>query len=261
MKEYHKVSLIGSGNVSTNLALSLEKKGHTINEIYSLNSKNSEKLTRKLYQASVNPDLDFSNSQSKVFIISVTDQEIKAVAEKINLPEHHCILVHTSGTVPLEVLSGFHSFTGVFYPLQTFTKEKILEFKNIPICIEGSDNTTSKVLLAIGKSLSDNVYWMDSSSRKKIHLAAVFASNFSNHMLLIAKELMENQDLDFNLLEPLIVETINKSLTLGPEKTQTGPAIREDLRVIKEHLSELEGMPELADIYRIISEHIVKKYN
>lgn len=252
-----RTSFIGSGNLAWHLAPALDNVGYPVREVYSQHPKHAAALVGKLYEAHVNISLDFSASSSRIFIISVSDDALQEVAQKIVLPDN-AIVVHTSGSQPLSILddSGSQNI-GVFYPLQTFSKTKKVDFKSTPIFIESESSDVEKALMKMAKAISNNVKRINSEERKALHVAAVFASNFSNHMLTIAREIATQNDLDFNVLKPLIAETLNKSLEIGPEKAQTGPAIRGDFEVLERHMEFLRENPELAEIYKVISQHII----
>ncbi len=149
---------------------------------------------------------------------------------------------------------------GVFYPLQTFTRTKKINFRDVPIFIESETKEAEKVLTKLGRSISSQVKLISSDERKALHVAAVFASNFTNHMLRISQDLLTNHKLDFDLLKPLITETINKSLTIGPHSAQTGPAVRVDHEVLDNHLDFLQQDESVAAIYRQITQHIIDSY-
>jgi predicted short-subunit dehydrogenase-like oxidoreductase (DUF2520 family) len=253
----HKVSFVGSGNLAWHLAPALDNVGYPVREVYSKNPKHAAALVGRLYEAHVNISLDFSASASRIFIISVSDDAIQEVAQKIVLPDD-AIVVHTSGSQPLSVLDDTGSQNmGVFYPLQTFSKAKKVDFKSTPIFVESESSDVEKVLMKMAKALSGKVKRISSEERKALHVAAVFASNFSNHMLTIAKEITKQNDLDFDVLKPLIAETLNKSLEIGPEKSQTGPAVRGDFEILERHMEFLKENPELAEIYKVVSQHII----
>src|SRR5687767_13519786 len=211
------ISFIGSGNLAWHLAPALDNTDFPVKEIFSQRSKHAAALADRLYQAEVRRSLDFSESPSSVFIIAVSDDAIQGIAQEIVLPEN-AILVHTSGSQPLNVLgyAGTPNI-GVLYPLQTFTKNKKIDFKEVPFFIESENSETDAVLTSMANAISKKVFRSSSNDRKALHIAAVFASNFTNHMLTIAKEILEDHDLDLELLTPLIAETINKALAIGPE--------------------------------------------
>ena len=251
------ISFIGSGNLAWHLAPALDNVGYKVKEVYSQDPKHAKTLCGRLYQADAKTTLDFSDSTSEIFIIAVTDDAIRDVAQEIVLPED-AILVHTSGSQPLSLLSyAAADSVGVFYPLQTFSKAKKIDFSEIPIFIESEDSDVTKVLMKMGKSISKKVKPISSEYRKALHVAAVFASNFSNHMLTISKSIADKHDIDFDVLKPLIAETLNKSINIGPEKAQTGPAKRGDMEILDRHLEFLKDDPAVAEIYRIISQHII----
>jgi predicted short-subunit dehydrogenase-like oxidoreductase (DUF2520 family) len=213
-----------------------------------------------LYQAEVKATLDFSTSPSSVFIIATTDDAIESIAQEIILPEE-AYLLHTSGSQPLSLLNyAATSNIGVFYPLQTFTKNKRIEFNDVPLFLESNNAETEKVMMTLAKAISANVRKIGSEERKALHIAAVFASNFSNHMLTLSKKILEDNGLNFDLVKPLIIETINKSLSIGPENAQTGPARRGDLEMLDRHIEFLQEEETLQEIYKIISQNILDKY-
>lgn len=255
-----RTSFIGSGNVAWHLAPALDNVGYPVREVYSQNPKHAAALVGRLYEAYVNISLDFSASTSKIFIIAVSDDALQDVAQKLILPDD-AIVVHTSGSQPLSILDDAGSQNmGVFYPLQTFTKTKKIDFKNVPLFVESENSDVEKTLLKMAKALSGKVKRINSEERKALHVAAVFASNFSNHMLTIAREITKQNDLDFELLKPLIAETLNKSLEIGPQKAQTGPAIRGDFEILERHMEFLKENPELAEIYKVVTQHIIDSY-
>jgi len=254
------VSFIGSGNLAWHLAPALDNVGYVVKEVYSRNPKHSEALTGRLYQAEVKATLDFSTSSSTIFIIAASDDSIQDIAREIILPEE-AYLIHTSGSQPLTSLQFAATInTGVLYPLQTFTKNKRIEFKDIPLFIESNNEETEAVLMPLAKALTTKVRKIKSEERKALHVAAVFASNFTNHMLTLSKSIMEDNGLNFDLLKPLISETINKSLSEDPESTQTGPAKRGDLEILDRHMEFLQEDETLSEIYKLVSQSIIDKY-
>lgn len=254
------VSFIGSGNLAWHLAPALDNAGFVVKEVYSPNPSHAEALTERLYQAEVKASLDFSTSDSSLFIIAVTDDAIRQVAQEIILPDE-AILVHTSGSQPISELQyAATPHIGVLYFLQTFTKSRKVDFRSIPLFIETNTAEAEALLTVIAKSLSNQVRKITSEERKALHVAAVFASNFVNHILTISKDVLKQNSLEFEWLKPLITETINKSLTLGPEQAQTGPAKRGDLEILDRHIEFLQDDEPVAEIYKIISQHIIDSY-
>lgn len=252
-----KIAIIGTGNVAWHLAPALEEAGHTITEVYGRSEKKVEGITQKLYTAEAKSDLDFAESEAEIFIIAVSDDAIMEVADEIILPEES-ILVHTSGSVSIEALGySSASYTGIFYPLQSFSQDRAIAFEEVPFLLESEDQTTLQKLKKLAKSLSHLQYVVKSKDRKALHVAAVFASNFSNHMIRLAEEIMARQGLDFEMLKPLIIETISKSLELGAKKAQTGPASREDMNTLEVHHQFLNYNEQIAEIYRLVSQDII----
>ena len=255
-----KVSIIGSGNIAWHLAPELDNIGYTVREVYSRNLKNAQRLIDRLYQAEQKTDLDFSESTSEIFIIAVSDDVIEQIIREIVVPAD-AVLIHTSGSKSIEVL-GYTSTTniGVFYPLQTFSKYQKVNFKDIPICIEAENRYTWKALKEMAGQISGSVYKIDSEARQTLHIAAVFACNFTIHLLTMASEILEKSGLDFEMLKPLIVETINKSLEIGPQQALTGPARRGDLKVLDQHMKALKGHKAYTKIYKLITQNILDTY-
>jgi predicted short-subunit dehydrogenase-like oxidoreductase (DUF2520 family) len=255
------VSIIGAGNLAWHLAPALDNAGFVVREIYARNKSQASDLIKRLYQAEFHPDLDFTDSPSDLFLVAVSDSAIEAVAAEIELPSG-AIIAHTSASQPAGVLA--HAVTdrfGVFYPLQTFTRGKKVDFQKVPILIESAETETLDVLKKVASSLSGKVQQADEYSRRAVHLAAVFACNFTNHMLKVAEDICEAHNYDLSVLYPLITETVDKALNMGPESAQTGPARRHDFRTLDRHLHLLSGNEELSEIYRLISQHISDTYS
>lgn len=246
------VSIVGSGNLATQLGLALIKSGHRIVEVYSKNNKNAIELATKL-----NCDTTESLDQLKkvdLVIIAVKDDVITEVSEKIKLPA-----VHTSGIKSLNDLRNLNYPKGVFYPLQTFSKNKNISFKNIPICIESESSDFLSLLENLAKSLSDKVYHLDKNKRAQLHVSAVIACNFSNMLYQFAYEHCQNNDIPFEILHSLIYETANKIKFDKPKNLQTGPAKRKDIITIKNHLDLLENNKELKEAYQLLTNSIISR--
>lgn len=249
------ISIIGAGRVGWHLAQALSAAGYPIYEVWSLHQSQAELLTEKLPHALVAHSLDFSASQARLFFLTVTDAALEDTSRRLILPPG-AVLVHTSGSQPLTVLHAAAQQRGVFYPLQTFSKEKIVDFANIPICLEASDSATLQLLEQVAGALSNQVIRLSAAQRRQLHLAAVFACNFSNHMLRIAHDLLAESNMPADLLHPLIEETMQKALTLGPQQAQTGPALRGDMPILELHQKQLFQHPQWATLYKLISDDI-----
>jgi predicted short-subunit dehydrogenase-like oxidoreductase (DUF2520 family) len=249
------VSLIGAGNVAWHLAGALEEAGYQVREVYSRTLAHATLLADTVYDAIPTRSLDFSASKASVFIIAVPDNQVAPIAGKVILP-HGAILVHTSGSLPLEVLQN-HAHSGVFYPLQTFSKQAKVDISQVPFCIEAINEATEQILVEMAQQISKTVYLVNSAERKVLHIGAVFACNFTNHLLGIARSILDRENLEFDLLKPLIQETIHKALQAEhPDLVQTGPAVRNDQQVIEAHLAYLSANPAEEHVYRLLTESI-----
>jgi predicted short-subunit dehydrogenase-like oxidoreductase (DUF2520 family) len=253
LKPEIKITIIGAGNLATQLGLTLYNEGYFISQIYSRNLKNASLLAKKIKGEAIT-DLKNLSSDSSIYIIAVKDDAIESVAGQLNFKDK--IVVHTSGSIPIDVLKHCSKNYGVFYPLQTFSKEKSVDFKTIPVCIEANNSKTSTTLQYFAKSISENVKKVNSEQRKKIHLAAVFACNFSNYMYVVAEKILKKDKLSLDLLKPLIEETASKIKNYSPSVVQTGPAIRNDKKTMVAHIKLLSKEKDLQKIYTLLSESI-----
>jgi len=263
-----EISFIGAGNMAWHLAPALENAGHHINEVYSRQLTHARQLVSNLYDAHTHSSLNLADSVSRLFVLAVPDDAIDAVCQRLVLPEN-ALLVHTSGSIALSsledgmrVYSDVPVHTGVFYALQTFTKNQpFMSFERIPVCVEGSDAVIEELLVDLAQQLSDTVYVLPSPERQRLHLSAVFAANFTNHLLGISHDLITDLGLSFETLHPLITETIRKALAASnPADVQTGPARRGDLGTVESHLGLLEDQPHLSEIYQVLTSNIQRVY-
>lgn len=252
-----KVVIIGSGNLATQFGLALKSKGITISQVYSRTQSNAEALGETLRVPYVSDILEIDKN-ADFYFYAVNDSALSALVKK-NKISGACH-VHMSGSSPMSVFRGNTSKYGVFYPLQTFSKDKDVDFKQIPIFVEASSTDVQTNLLELAKILSDKVYIINSEQRKRLHLAAVFACNFSNFMYDCAYDVLRNSGVGFELLQPLIAETAEKIKTMTPKQAQTGPAIRYDKVIIEKHLDLLKGKKNLHLIYMILSNSINKRH-
>lgn len=250
---HYKIVLIGSGNVATQLGLALKEAKLTIIQVYSKHKSSSSSLAKILNCESTNSP-EKINTTADIYIIAVNDDAVAEVVKKLQLSDK--IVVHTSGSVEMNILKTSSKNFGVFYPLQTFSKNKIIKFNSIPICLEANNKNTLKALQLLGNSISNDVQIINSEQRKFIHLAAVFACNFTNHFYSIASDILESQKLSLDILKPLIEETANKIKTNSPSKIQTGPAIRGDKKTMDNHLKLLANK-DYKNIYKLISKSII----
>jgi predicted short-subunit dehydrogenase-like oxidoreductase (DUF2520 family) len=253
-----KIVMIGAGNLANNLSLSLLNSGYTILQIFSRTENSAKTLASKL-------NTDFTNLYSKIrnnadiYFFCVKDDVIEEISKNACFKDK--FLVHTSGSTDISVFSDSTSNAGVFYPLQTFSAGKLTSFENIPLCIEATNDESRTILLSIANKISKNVHLIDSEQRKYLHLAAVFACNFSNYMYFSAETLLIQKNIPLEILYPLIIETANKILYQDPKLAQTGPAIRKDIKVLTAHLDLLSSNPELKKLYSFVSDLIGKMKN
>ena len=245
------IILIGSGNVATHLGISLKKRCYNIVQVYSNQVNNAKILANKL-------DCNFTDSidrllDADLYILAVKDDVTHQLLNKI--PDIR--IVHTSGSLGMGVFENNFTHYGVLYPLQTFNKNINIDFTNIPLCIEANNTKFEKNLIKIGNQLSEKVVVMNSEQRKQLHIAAVFACNFSNHMFSIADTILSKSDIEFKLLLPLIKQTVSNLTDKKPTDVQTGPAKRNDKEVIDSHLNKITDQT-VKEIYRLISNSIIK---
>ena len=247
-----RVVLIGSGNVAIHLARALEKTEKVrLVQYFSRTDENNDYFSESIPHAKSMDSL----VRADVYIIAVSDGAIEEVSHKI--PDDAGLVVHTSGSIPMESLKSKKRH-GVLYPVQTFSKDRELDWKKIPLALEASSPDDMAVLRNLANELSDQVYEIDSDRRKKLHLSAVFANNFSNHMFALAKELCEENQLDFELVKPLILETGKKVMSISPEEAQTGPARRRDSSVMENQAKQLDARKK--EIYDLLSKSISSRY-
>ncbi|MFW0716709.1 Rossmann-like and DUF2520 domain-containing protein [Pedobacter sp. N23S346] len=248
-----KIVLLGSGNIATHLAQALVAKGEEIVQVFSRNL-NHAKLLADVVGGEPMDHLTNIKNDADLYMIAVKDDAIAGIADQLRLVTG--LVVHTSGTTDISVISSKTEHAGVFYPLQTFSKTKVISFDQVPLCIEATDERQLAVLKTLASKLSKQVYQIDGSQRKVLHLTAVFACNFPNHLYALANQLLQQNQLDFEIIRPLIKETADKVMTDLPENMQTGPAIREDETTLNKHFSMLSNMPELQNIYQTLSNSI-----
>jgi len=250
-----RITIIGSGNVATHMAAAFKNAGHRIVQVYSRDMQHAALLA---YHAGAEPanDLHSITPETDLFVIAVSDGAITSVAA--HLAAYQKLTVHTSGATGLEALSALIPKAGVFYPLQTFRKEKSLDFFTVPLCIEGADEAITQQLEDLAHTVSNKVARVDSAQRKILHLAAVFACNFPNYLYGVAQRLLAGHGMDFEMLRPLILETAQKVQDGLPVDMQTGPAIRNDAGTMAAHLQMLGGKPALKAIYALLSQAIIK---
>lgn len=236
-KEIQSITIIGKGNAAWHYNNAMANLGINVNCISSRGEIRKEDL------------------RSDLIIIAVLDKAIEEVAGKLRIKDS--ILVHTSGTVDIEVLNKSSENYGIFYPLQTITKGIQINFSDVPLCIDANNEKTLVSLKHLAKRLTDKVYEINTSQRQELHLAAVFANNFTNHLLGISKQILERKNIPFDIIFPLINQTIEKAKHNNPFDVQTGPAKRQEMAIMENHKSRLDD--DEREIYEILSRKIIKK--
>ena len=276
-----QIVFLGSGNLATHLSLALKAAGEDIIQIFSRTKENAQALADKLNCASCTSINDI-RTDADVYIFSVKDDAlpslISQLSQHLNSPSgargatNHPILLHTAGSVPMSVfpsniqspprgLGGLPNAQhpspkfGVLYPMQTFSKDRSVNFREIPCFIEGSDSNTLGIIKGMASKISDNVVECSSDKRKKLHLAAVFACNMVNHCYRLAEKVLEEENIDFSLYQPLIQETANKVKELSPRKAQTGPMVRYDKTIMDAQIALIND-ERTRQIYRLMADSI-----
>lgn len=249
-----KVCIIGSGNVAIHLIKNiLEVSELTLVGVFARKVENISFL--------VNAQILFSDlsqlPQADLYIMAVSDDAIFTVSN--TLPFTDRLVVHTSGSQPLEIIAAKNR-RGVLYPLQTFSKSRNVNFKEVPLFVEIEKETDRKLLEKVARLLSFNVYPLDSNKRKALHVAAVFSANFVNYLYGMASDILTTNQLPFEVLQPLIKEVANKVQELSPDQAQTGPARRGDYQTINAHLQFLESNLKFTEVYKLLSNLILEKY-
>jgi len=250
-----KIIFLGAGNLATNLALALTAKGFEIVQVYNRGKKAGQLLAQKTGAAYIS-DLKKLSKQADLYIVAISDDSLERVIEQVRVGDK--LIVHTSGSMNMNILKSSSENFGVFYPPQTFSKEHPVSFKGVPVCIEANSRKSEDLLRMFALSFTRNVHLVDSDQRKMIHLAAVFANNFTNFMNAISEDLMEKEGLDFGILHPIISQTAANVQYKNLFQLQTGPALREDKRVIENHLATLRKHPEYRKVYDLITKLIIQ---
>lgn len=254
-----KIVAIGAGNIAHHLIPYLYKQGYEILQVGSRSKKTATALSRKVKAKAINSMSDVS-PDADLYLMMVPDDQIGYLSGKMPFTlSDKQIICHCSGSIESEVLSK-HTSYGVFYPLQSFSRKVKLDYSEIPFFITGSNAFTEKKLKALARTFSKKVKIVNDDQRGDLHVAAVFVNNFVNYLLGVASDISKTQKVDFRDLHPLIKETIHKALKKDPNTVQTGPAKRNDKRVLKDHLAKLQSTPDIQKVYKTLSQAILKKY-
>lgn len=240
------VALVGTGNVSSHLKrVFAETENVCLTKVI---SSRGDALKKAFSEE--------DNLKPEIYIIAISDDVITSVSEQ--LMNSKKLIVHTSGSVSIDTLPK-EVRRGVFYPLQTFSKERDIDFSSVPVCIEAERREDLELLRKLATSISKSVHEISSEQRKSLHLAAVFINNFTNHLYQIGNQICEENQVSFDILKPLIIETAEKINTLSPIDAQTGPARRSDQKTIERHLEQLKNITH-RKVYQILTKSIKETY-
>ncbi len=251
-----RVAIIGAGNLATNIGIALHGAGQETVQVYSRTEKSAGMLAEKLCCAAVTR-LEMVCDDADIYIVAVKDSVIADIVPLLcRRSRKNSVFVHTAGSIGMSVFEGYAQHYGVLYPMQTFTKARQVDFREIPCFVEGNDEEALTAIKALAGSISESVYELSSEKRKYLHLSAVFACNFVNHCYDIASEILAEHDIPFDVMLPLIDETARKVHELPPGEAQTGPAVRYDENVIGSQMELLVGNVGYQTIYRQMSKSI-----
>jgi predicted short-subunit dehydrogenase-like oxidoreductase (DUF2520 family) len=249
---------IGAGNVGVHLAKALHGQGFRIRQVYSRTEVAARELAAAV-EAEYTVSLDEIVADAGLYIVSLTDAALVELIPSLAARKENGLMVHTAGSIPMDVWQGAARRYGVLYPMQTFSKRRAVDFREVPFFIEANSGEDARLLTAVAQRLSGKVFEATSAQRQCLHLAGVFAGNFTNHLYALAAGLLKKQELPFDLLLPLIDETARKVHSLAPLEAQTGPAARGDSGVMSKQLELLAEDPALQHIYELMSESIYNR--
>ena len=253
VKNIYKIGFIGAGKLAGWLMKAFSRAGFKISQVISIEGDRGMDLAR-LHGSEYSSSMSDLYPDTDLIVIAVPDSVIQEVAEK--MPATNSLIVHTSGAVSIDVFKSFANRYGVFYPLQTFSESREVDFSTIPVFIEASDQESLLLLKDIAGRVSGNLHEIDYESRALLHLAAVFANNFTNHLLAVSADIVNRTRINKAVMNALVLETINKSFEMDPFDSQTGPAVRGDESTIKKHLNLLSFSSELSQLYTCLTKSI-----
>ena len=239
------IVMVGAGNVGSHLARAFYRKGFRILQVYSRTPEAARTLAQEV-EADPVTDFEALTAQARLFVVALTDDALVQLIPQMTQGREDALWVHTAGSVPMDVWRGHAQRFGVFYPMQTFSKRREVDFRQVPVFVEGCDRECTDLLRAVAGVLSTKVYEATSEQRRYLHLGAVLACNFANHLYTLASDLLERHGLPFDALLPLIDETARKVHELSPREAQTGPAAR---RLLADE-------PYLSQVYTLLSQGI-----
>lgn len=253
-----KIVLIGAGNVGFHLGKRLFEKGHSVVQVFSRSLSKAQELAKIIHSEPCH-QLSKVRQDGTLYILAVSDDALVPIAKTLaSILPQKALVVHTSGATPATIFGEYFTHYGVFYPLQTFSRNRTVDFAKIPICIDAADAIDLRRLELLAQSISSVVHPINDHQRAVLHVAAVFVNNFTNHLLGIGHDIVTKENIPFSLLMPLLDETVAKVKDNPPWDMQTGPAVRGDEETIKRHLHFLERYPAYQALYQQLSEGIQK---
>ena len=250
-----RIVLIGAGRLATNLGQALHQAGHDVVAVFSRRMESAQTLVRAIGGFATD-NLQSLPLEADVFVIAVKDAALTDVVRAATKGRESQLFVHTAGSMPMDLFKGLTSHYGVFYPMQSFSKERLVDFNEISLFLEASDAVSMERLKMLAMTLSPHIYELDSEGRKHLHLAAVFACNFVNHCYALSAEVLKAKGLPFSVMLPLVDETARKVHELEPVEAQTGPAVRGDQNVMQMQANMLGACPAVQHIYEALSNDI-----
>jgi len=255
MSKKTRIAIAGLGNLGWNLAFRLFERGYNVRQVIAEKNQRRLKFAKRI-EAELIEDPSELKPRIELLFVCVPDDKIQSFVKTV--PNEELPIVHCSGSTPL--LEDIPNPTGVFYPFQTFTKFFSVDWHGVPIFIESGDEALRSQLRRLGEDLSRNVNEVSFEQRRAIHIAGVFGANFTNHLLYLTKTILDKEKVPFEVMKPLMEETLRKAFDHGPAGAQTGPARRNDMKVVKKHLVLLKDNPELMKFYQLFTESIMKEY-
>lgn len=248
-----RVVILGSGNVATSIALALKDKCELV-QIYSRTPENAQSLAKQVGCDASNTLKDIA-PDADVYIVSVKDDAIASVVDAV--PDNGALWLHTSGSTPIELFQNKRTSYGVLYPMQSFSKSRPADMSEVHFFVEGNDSIITQDIKDLASLMTRNVHEATSAEREKLHIAAVFACNFANHMFTLSSEVLDEAGIPFDAMLPLIKTTIAKLDHMTPTESQTGPAARGDMKIIEKHIASLHG--DKRKIYKLLSKDIIER--
>jgi predicted short-subunit dehydrogenase-like oxidoreductase (DUF2520 family) len=250
-----KIVILGAGRLATHLGLAFFRQGLKMVQVYNRTPEKGKKLAG-MVGATFTADIQKVTPDADLYILAVSDSILENLASNLRL--NNKLVVHTSGTMSMDVLAPISTAIGVFYPVQTFSHNRRIDFRQVPVCVEGNSFSSEQDLTELANKLTERVCSLSSDKRRLLHLGAVFASNFTNFLYAVTEELMLAHEIPFDLLNPLIIQTSRNVKHGNLMQLQTGPAMRGDTKVLEKHREMLSSHPDFLEIYDLITKNIIK---